>query len=95
MAITAIPAPALLATAAPLKVACEKLLLVVVLALCIAVALAVGLTMLDSPELTFVIMLDVVARAMLCSESTEATPPADVATAGMPVMMPTELVMVV
>lgn len=99
MANAAAPAPAaLFATATPLKVACEKLLSVVALALCVAVALPVGTTMLlDSPELLPVISVvgAVVASATLCSEMTEATPPADVATLGMPVMMPTELVMVV
>lgn len=94
-AITAIPAPALFATAAPLKVACEKLLSLVALALSIAVALAVGVMMLDSMELIIVAMLLVVARAALCSERTEATPPAEVATGGIPVMIPAELVIVV
>ena len=94
MAITATPAPAaLLATAAPVKEACEKALLVVVLALCVLVALAVDATLL--PEPVFVIIGDDVARAALCSDNTEATPLADVATLGMPVMIPAEFVIVV
>lgn len=96
IAITATPAPAaLLATAAPLKVACEKPPLVVALALSAAVALPVGMTMLEPLELAAANIDDVVATAALCWERTEATPPAEVATGGMPVMMPTELVMVV
>jgi hypothetical protein len=97
IATTATPAPAaLLAAATPLKVACEKLPVVVTLALSAAVALPVGTTMLEPLALASVnIPDDVVARAALCWERTEATPPAEVATGGMPVMMPAELVMVV
>jgi hypothetical protein len=90
IAMTATPAPAaLLATAAPVKVVCEKLLLEVALALSEEEAAAVGTTMLLDGDAV------VVARATLCSERTDATPPADVATLGMPVMMPSELVSVV
>jgi len=95
MAITATPAPAArLATAAPVKEVCEKLLLEVALALFDEEPAAVGTTMLleAAPELADAV---VVARATLCSERTDATPPADVATLGMPVMMPSELVSVV
>lgn len=101
MATAAIPAPARLATAAPVYVGSEKLP-VVALALAKFVADAVGTMMLlpaalpeDSAALNAVAMVVGVARATLCSDNTEATPPADVATLGMPVTMPSELVMVV
>ena len=98
IATIATPAPAaLLATAAPEKVACEKLLSVVALALCVSLGLAVGIAELlpeDTAELIYV-RTDAELIATLCSDMTEAMPEADVATLGMPVMMPAEFVMVV
>jgi hypothetical protein len=99
IATAARPAPARLATAAPVKVGSEKLPVVAV-GLSEPVGAPVGTTTLlpdDSatPVAVTIVVGVVVARATLCSDSTEATPPAEVATLGIPVMMPSELVIVV
>jgi hypothetical protein len=99
IATTARPVPARFAIAVPVNVGSEKLPVVPV-AFSEFVKAAVGTTTLlpdDSLVPVAVIMSIgvVVARATLCSDSTEATPPADVATLGIPVTMPSELVMVV